>query len=296
MTTVGLPSRPKLAAISEWKSLKTVYGRLRFDSPPYERVEADGIEKHNLNEKLPYVQEFWRFHIAPATNRPDNIYLRDGSHPVMSRMAERSYEIYCNISDALDELEIVKTGGAIPPRYRPCLNVLRCAGDALQLFNELVHVVGKKDSSQDTSTNKPSSLTKILGAETVLFPNWEREGWGDRRRTAIAYRNMLVHHGRPWLNFEGDDYVGTPYVLASEHCVHRRYRKSFETWTRQRSMFQDPKERNKFVSIFDACSEACDLTISFLNDGYRQIVEKLDALLVQNPSKFREYRRLWGWP
>jgi hypothetical protein len=297
MTTMGLPPRAELAAISDWTSLKMTYGGLSFDSPPCERVEAEGVEKHKLNERLPNVQEFWRLHIAPATNRPDNIYLLDDAHPVISRMAERSYETYCNISDALDELEIVNGGGATAPRYRPCLNVLRCAGDALQLFNELVRAIGKKESGQDSTANGPSSLTTILGSETVLFPDWGTGGWRDRRRTAVAHRNMLVHHGRPWLNFEGDDYVGTPYVLDAQYCIHRRYAKSFETWSRQRRMFQDPKEReDKFISLFDACHKACDLTISFINDGYGQIVNKLDSLLVQNPSKFREYRRLWGWP
>lgn len=295
MTTVGLPPRAKLAALSDWNSVQRVYRRLSFDTPPYERVEAYGIETHKLDQRLPNLQEFWRFHVAPATNRPDNTYLLDDVHPVISRMAERSYEVYCNISDALDELEIVRGGGAKSPRYRPCLNVLRCAGDALQLFNELVCVIGRKESTQESINNRPSSLTKILGAETVLFPDWGTGGWQDRRRAAVAYRNMLVHHGRPWLNFEGEDFVGIPYVLASQYCAHRRYTKSFETWARQRRMFQDPNEKHKFVSLFDACSDACDLSISFINDGYGQIIEKLDSLLGQNPSKFREYRRLWSW-
>jgi len=296
MDTVGLPQRTKLISISDWNSLKTVYRRLSFDSPPCEHVEAYGIKTHGLNQKLPNVEEFWRFRVAPATNRPDNTYLLDDVHPVISRIAERSYETFCNISDALDELTIASDGGAKPPRYRPCLNVLRCAGDALQLFNELIRAIGRKEGSQD-ATGRPSSLTKILGIDAVLFPDWETGGWEARRRTAIAYRNMLVHHGRPWLNFEGDDFLGTPYVLASQYCIHRRYTKSFETWSRQRRMFQDPNERkNKFVSLFDACREACDLTISFINDGYGQIVGKLDSLLLQNPNKFGEYRRLWGWP
>ena len=213
MDTVGLPQRTKLISISDWNSLKTVYRRLSFDSPPCEHVEAYGIKTHGLNQKLQNVEEFWRFRVAPATNRPDNTYLLDDVHPVISRIAERSYETFCNISDALDELTIASDGGAKPPRYRPCLNVLRCAGDALQLFNELIRAIGRKEGSQD-ATGRPSSLTKILGIDAVLFPDWETGGWEARRRTAIAYRNMLVHHGRPFTRLVRLSYLAPDITQA----------------------------------------------------------------------------------
>jgi hypothetical protein len=86
---------------------------------------------HKLNDRLSNVQEFWRYHIAPATNRPEGTRLSDNIRGITSRLAERSYEIYCNVSDALDELAEIKKG-LKPPRYRSCLNVLRFSGDALR--------------------------------------------------------------------------------------------------------------------------------------------------------------------
>jgi len=51
--------------------------------------------------------------VAPATNRPEDTYFSDAIDPVISRMAERSYEVYCNIVDAMDELDIVIASGSL---------------------------------------------------------------------------------------------------------------------------------------------------------------------------------------
>lgn len=274
---------------------QTAYQWLNFNSIPYEAVEEYGVTEHSLHTKLPNIAKFWRHHVAPPTNCPENTYFRDNTKPIISRIAERSYDIYCNISDALDELRIVNKGEAKAPRYRACLNVLRCAGDAIHLFDDLVNVIGWRDEDtyeEDGNSYQYVRLAQILGTDLILFPDWRDEGWINRRRIAISYRNRLAHQGRPWLNFENDEqqYVGTPYVLKAEYCD------KFHTWINQRQMFQNPAHRTKFTSLFTACRETCKRTISYLDDGYGQILDKLDLVLNENPDKFHEYRRLWGWP
>jgi hypothetical protein len=168
-------------------------------------------------------------------------------------MAERSYEIYCNISDALDELAIVNAGKAEPPRYRACLNVFRCAGDGMHLFDDLVKVIGWRDNDtyEQNDESFPSiKLSEILQSDLVLFPDWDAE-WKNRRRIAVSYRNMLAHHGRPWFNFENDrQYVGKPYVIRPQYC------NSSQTWVKQRQLFSSPGDRGKFMPLFEACGQS----------------------------------------
>jgi hypothetical protein len=131
MSTEDLPSRPELFQIPDWFTLKQRYQRLKFNDPKFERVEEYAVRQHKLDQKLPNLENFWRFHIAPATLRPLDTVFAPNVRQVTSRMAERSYEIFCNISDALDELHLISTEGPKPPRYRSCLNILRSIGERL---------------------------------------------------------------------------------------------------------------------------------------------------------------------
>jgi hypothetical protein len=114
MSRLKLPSRQEVLNLQDWNSLKDAYQHLNFTSEPFERVEEYGARVHKLNQRLSNVQEFWRYHIAPATNRPEGTHLSDNIRPVTSRLAERSYEIYCNICDALDELHQKRRIDACP--------------------------------------------------------------------------------------------------------------------------------------------------------------------------------------
>jgi hypothetical protein len=293
----GPKLRDKLLQINDWGSAKHLYDGIKFDSPPFERIEAYGMSEHQLHTKLPNLHKFWRYHIAPATNRRQDTHLASTVGHVTSRMAERSYEVYANICDAFDELKIIKATEPEPPRYRRCLNVLRYTGDAFFLFDELVEVIGTRFSRVRQFTGARDNLATILNTDIRLFPDWYGR-WKNDRDKAIAYRNMLVHHGRPWLHFDGDEeFVGLPYVLRAEHCAYagsKRDKKEFLTWLEQRQLFKDPKERTKFVGLPDACAETCRQTVSWLNRAYGRILEELDQKL-SDRHRFAEYKaRCWG--
>jgi hypothetical protein len=295
MPKVALPSQDGLAALPDWDALKAAYQDLRFDSEPAENVEKYAVERHELNKHLPNLEVFWRFHIAPATNRPVDTHLRDGISPVVSRMAERSYEIFCNVSDALDELAIVKSGLS-PPRYRPCLNVMRFTGDALMLFDGLIDNINTLNRKR--KVNEPS-VARHLGQTIDLFEDWYfgSHDWQKRREAVVTHRNMLVHHGRPWLHFlPNDDTI--PYILRADDCradVSRRDDETeFLTWERQIRKFKAENQRGKFITLPEACEEVVDRTIGWLNDAYGRVVERLDQTLSKEPAAFIKYRSLWG--
>jgi hypothetical protein len=231
MPTADLPTRSDLFQIQDWKTLKKRYSKLRFTDDPSEAVEAYGVAQHKLDQKLPHLEEFWRYHIAPATLRPKEAFLAPQVRQVTSRMAERSYEIYCNISDAFDELNVIANNGALPPRYRACLNVLRCVGDSVLLLDELVSVIGIRHISKTREQrSERANLATILDVDIVLFPDWKNK-WEKKRDAVVAYRNMLVHHGRPWLHFTGKEFVGFPYILKVDHCKY------------EGSKYENPAER-----------------------------------------------------
>ena len=292
----GLVLRDKLLHIHDWESAKQLYNSIKFNSPPFERIEEYGMSKHQLHTKLPNLHKFWRYHIAPATNRRQDTHLAPTVGQVTSRMAERSYEVYANVCDAYDELKIIDAIEPEPPRYRRCLNVLRYTGDAFFLFDDLVEVIGTRVSDLRQFKGARDNLATILNTDIRLFSDWYKQ-WKDDRDEAIAYRNMLVHHGRPWLHFSGDEeFVGLPYVLRAEHFAYagsKRDQKEFLTWSEQRELFKNPKERTKFVSLPDACVETCRKTVSWLNRAYGQIVDILDKKL-SNPHRFAVYKLVVG--
>jgi hypothetical protein len=298
MPSIALPSRSEVLSLRNWQSLQDAYKSLTFASEPFEAVEEYGVRVHELDKRLSNVQLFWRYHIAPATNRPDGTHLSERIRQIPSRMAERSYEIYCNISDAMDELFIVEEG-LKPPRYRSCLNVLRFTGDALMLFDSLIDMIGVKTPSQKLSND--FSISKLFKTKLVLFPDWYHgRNWNRERDHLIAYRNMLVHHGRPWLHFTGHQQEGPPYVLDAKHCrldsSKHEDKREFLTWAKQISMFRDRNERGKFIRLDKACEAVCDNTINWINEAYGRVVEKLDEVLSDNPKLFDVYRSQWGIP
>lgn len=276
-----------LFALSEWTRIKKqYYGQLTF-AKSGEMVEEYGVREHRLHERIPFLEEFWRCHVAPATNRPDDTFLSDGIDPVISLIAERSYEVFCNVVDAMDELASVRKGPPVPPRYRSYLNVLRFSGDALQLFSGLVFVI------QGSKPYQGNGLATILGNGFKVFDTgeWKSE-WNPEREKAIWYRNMLVHHGRPWFFFQAQqEYKSAPFILRAEQCMPdpQTYPKTHPTWEAQMKMFKSDPSR--FTTLHEACEETVDLTTRWLNRAYQRVVEKLEPLL-DNPN----YRKLWGWP
>jgi hypothetical protein len=287
--------RHELPDIHTWRELQALYKDIHFDTPRYERVEEYGVKTHRLHERLPHLQTFWRYHVAPATHRPFNTHLAADVAEVTTRIAQRSYEVYANICDALDELDLMNEQPPKPPRYRSCLNVLRCVGDACQLFDDLVDVLGnKKGPFRQRRPNGPRNLARLLGVDIFFFRDWDQPQWSTARMHIADYRHMLVHHGRPWLFFNGDEFVGEPLVLMARHCrVPGSDPKEPEylTWSQQRKMFgTDP---SNFIELRKASERTCNAGITWLNRAYERLVLTLDGVL-SNRDNFDQYKGYWG--
>ena len=289
--------RHELPDIHSWRDLQALYRDINFDTPRYEAMEEYGVRQHKLHQRLPNLQTFWRYHVAPATHRQRDTHLAANVHEVTTRVAQRSYEVYANICDALDELEIIVQHGAKPPRYRSCLNVLRCVGDAFLLFDELVHVLGTRTGPDRQTRNLGTpNLATLLHVDLFFFRDWDRSLWSTTRTNIADYRHMLVHHGRPWLFFAGDEFVGDPLVLKAQHCrvpgCDLR-NPQYLSWTQQQKLFRT--DRSQFIHLSDACKQTCDAGITWLNRGYDRIVSIMNGVLSERDN-FEEYKNLWGHP
>jgi hypothetical protein len=247
---------------------------------------------------LANLQEFWRYHVAPATNRRIDTHLDVGVDELITQLAQRSYEVYANVYDALDEL--LNIDKPKPPRYRSCLNILRCMGDACSLFDDLIKRLGEKaDYSQADyvhygTTQGVDNLAKKLGVKLVFFKDWSAY-WSKQRMHVADYRHMLVHHGRPWLFFDGDEHDGWPYVLIAEHCRRQGCNPKWPdylSWNGQKTLFA--ADRSKFVPLPDVCRATCSEGIKWLNRAYGRINAKMDEVL-SKPDTFDVYKRLWGF-
>jgi hypothetical protein len=276
-------SKSQLFTIRDWQTIRRrFYGQLSFRDDG-EAVEQYGAKKHHLGDRLPNLEEFWRCHVAPATDRRLDTHLTSGVHPLISKMAQTSYEVYCMIVDALDEHA---DGEPSPPRYRPCLNVLRFSGDALQLFTALRFTIESSDLS-DTNP-RPLCLAETLNTPLGLFRDWPT-AWQPRRDKLVWYRNMLVHRGRPWFFFGNGAHPYAEDVWPSVVRWERGINFDQLTWTDQIKLF-DRGHRERFISLRDACTETVDGTIQWLNDAYGELVQRMQDLL-EMPA----YRRLWAW-
>src|ERR1700722_14191067 len=285
--------REQIPDAHTWADLERLYKDTDFITPPAEAVEADGVTYHGLGSKLSNLQTFWRYHVAPATNRPVDNHLDASVSEIIVRLAQRSYEVYANIFDALEELKDIKDPK--PPRYRSCLNILRCVGDACLLFDELIAVLGAKEERTKTKGSKRDSLAKALGVEIVFFKDWGKDYWSKERRHVADYRHMLVHHGRPWLFFEGKtEHVGWPLVLEAEYCRVPNTDNQFPeylSWNEQKSLYA--KDRDKFVPLPKACKDTCSDGLKWLNRAYQRVNDKLEGAL-KNRETFEQYKTLWG--
>jgi hypothetical protein len=287
--------RDQIPDAHKWKDLKALYRDIHFKTEPSEALEHYAAETYGLGKKrLPQIQEFWRYHVAPATHRKAGTHLAPNIDEIVARIAQRSYEVFANIFDALEELEAIKKQGPQKPRYRSCLNVLRCVGDACQLFDELIAVLGQKSDLYPTQRRRERTLASALRTEIYFFKNDWSDYWSTQRKHVADYRHMLVHHGRPWLFFDGEEHVGWPMVLKAEHSRvqgHDPKWPKYHTWNEQRKMWE--KDRSKFLPLPEACDKTCEEGITWLNRAYSRVNAKLDTVLADRKN-FEEYKLLWG--
>jgi hypothetical protein len=202
-------------------------------------------------------------------------------------MAELSYEVLCNLVDAMDQLTEATEGKDEPPRYRKSFAVWRYAGDAIMIIGEL------QDAIEARGKYGAVGLAKTLHTTIKIFSDDFPSIWKQPREAAIQYRNVLAHQGRPWLFFKGRDFESLPFIrwdgtIAPQDHSHE----SREALDRH---FRDPANAANYLPLSEAAGAVARSACRYVNAAFGRIVDRLSFLL-ENPYWFSRYRKLWAWP
>ena len=260
---------------NKWKAAKSFYDGITLaadgDSNEQLGASAFGLDKRFANYEV-----FWRYHVCPATARPDGITFRPGVADIVSVIAQRNYSVFIYVLEAVDQLQEVLEG-RLGPRNRNCYIALMYAGNALQVFTELQRALCGKPKP----LNGMSDLAATLNMTIDPFPDWEKAFASDRE-SASNYRNYLTHQGYIYSVLRQS--TGERMVLSRDALKA----KTPYTWLQAEADYSsDP---SKWVNVVDACRGIVDDSIAFLNLAYERIIRAM-ACLPEKP----DYQRLWGW-
>jgi hypothetical protein len=118
-----------------WEKSKWYYDGLSIVNEG-DITEQTGADRYGLTRDMPNYERFWRYHIAPATQRPFSIRVRDEADEIVKLIAQRSYSVFSNILEAITQLEVIQHEG-LGERTRNATIAIKFAGDALLMFDEL---------------------------------------------------------------------------------------------------------------------------------------------------------------
>ncbi|MBI1901312.1 MAG: hypothetical protein HYS13_09405 [Planctomycetia bacterium] len=224
--------------------------------------EIRGCESHHLDVRFPQYEEFWRHHIVPCTNRPTNIYFRDGLSPVMERIACVNFGIWNDLVHACDLIARVKQG-EFGYDYRNCIDAMKCGGDAIQKFADLQEIVtGRKN---DGNPSRRTSLAGCLATGITVFTRQDKlvsEAW---RKTNSAYRHQLTHDSPLAVFIDGSTGTKKHLILKPEHVAH----KNAVSWRDLASQYRSNQAR--WDRIETVCDELNANTVDWLNTVYGKL-------------------------
>jgi hypothetical protein len=231
---------------------------LRKHGDPAEQATC---AKYDLDRSFDQYEIFWRGHVVPCTNRPSNVFWRDGISPERDRIGQLSYSIWVDLSEACASLDLVSKGD-LGTNYKNCRDCLKHDGDALQKFGELQQAVqGPRPNSRDFPDYW---LAKRLNRAIRIMPEprW-RNDYSPRREAIISYRNYLVHAGTPPILVDNNKTPAEHLVLKKELVV----RGDPPIWSEKIAEYQS--RPGDWVRIEDVCKEVHRDTIRWLNECYQ---------------------------
>ncbi len=259
--------------MANWRTWRQAFDHLNLREEG-DDIEIDGCKQFNLDVKFPNYEEFWRLHVAPATDRPGSPYrFREFIDPVVANMATTSHGIFCDLVMAEEHLALVKNGD-YGSRYQNCLQSLKAGGDAMQKLDNLQRKLIQDD------------LAKRLGRSVVVWTTTQwRNTWEQRYKKVVAYRNYLTHTNTPQVMLvsqpNGEE---IPCVPHEDHFLDYRSL----PWNEQTARHQ--AHPNEWDAYRHVCERVHNATITWLNDVYAEVLSALEPLLNEE-----DYRDLWGW-
>lgn len=253
-------------------SVNRAYGQFATLRLHGDTTEQLASQRYDLDKSFPEYEEFWKTHIVPCTNRPENVFWRDGIAIEMSRIGQLSHGIWVGLFEAYESLALVKQG-EFGVNYRNWRDAIESGGNAMQKFGELQQAIEGPRNKKDP--NFPGySLRDRLGRQIVVVP---KSDWDcimfPRREEIIGYRNYLVHDGNPPIMVDKTQVPPISLVLRKEHFA----RGNPPSWSDQVARYAlSPHEWERIEVV---CQSVHDDTISWLNDGYRYVNAALAPLL-----------------
>lgn len=254
---MGLTSSLWLARQSFYDSLN-----LRKDGDDAEQL---GCVQYDLDKSFAEYEKFWRYHVAPATQRPMSALLFNaGVHAAVIELAQRSYTVFAYLLEANEYLAQLRAGN-IGPRFRKWYNTIMYAGNALQVFTGVQETIEQ-------------SLAAAMRQTLKLFPDWPT-AWNPGRESVVNYRNYVTHQGKFQFFEEG----GTVFVLKRTEVT-----RATGSWWYSVTDFKS--QRVKWASVADVAADTVKETTDWLNRAYARINATLSDL-----PPLLAYQTLWGW-
>lgn len=250
-----------------WPAHKAFYDSLmlRSDGDVAERL---GATQYGIDTAFPNYERFWRYHVAPATQRPGNALLfRFGIHDSVIAVVQGAYTVFSYLLEANEYLAQLKKDD-LGPRCRNWYNTVIYAGNAIQVIESLQVAVESK-------------LAAALGQSINVFPDWKAT-WNPGREGIINFRNYVTHKGVFQIFVDSS----RPYVLARSEVTRKN--SPDVTWTHSVTDFATDKSR--FVECRVAGQEIVAESTDWLNRAFGRFCDTLDPFL-----PLSAYQALWGW-
>lgn len=259
---------------SNWNIWKTAFDNLNLRDHG-DNLEIMGFEKYNLKELFPNYELFWRYHIAPATNRPANLKFRKNTNAVITHMSQLNNNILLDIVRSSVNLEKIKGADFGEIRYENSFNAMKQIGDSIQKFTDIQNHIEKELMKNVLNKN-----------EKIWSKNDWKEIWKPKREKVIKFRNFLTHTGQLEVILSKDNHI--PYVLNKEAFFTLSPNNEDISWELQQKIYKESPE--KYENLITVTENIYKDSIMWLNDAYGEIIKLLQPYLIEE-----HYHHLWGW-
>lgn len=87
-----------------WAAAKPFYDQQTLVSNGEPLVEQYGARVHGMGQLFPNDERFWRYHVCPATGRPNNKYFLEDVHDITQLVGQRSFTVFAYALESLERL------------------------------------------------------------------------------------------------------------------------------------------------------------------------------------------------
>lgn len=265
--------------VQEWSDRERYYDGLKLHE------EGDPLEQHaaivrGLDLSFPNYERFWRRHVVPSSHRPHEprYGFRPRADVAIRYISQISYSLLHNFVQA-KRLEATVRQKDYGFHLANIQSLVLFTGNALQLLLELREEIDGR-------------LFKLLNEQSTIVPksDWEQV-WSPRFERISRYRNYLTHRGLILVCWREINEFHEPHLLSRDK-VHSQWKKKNSPLPTAWEYEDDGLDPNSsdFVRFDLAAIEMLEQSISFANDFYEQICNRLDPFVTMDV-----YQKAWGW-